>query len=431
MSARKILQYILVLLCVGFTMWIPRSMSLPHNVIYQSVAVDLSARYNHSEGNATMLSPNSTNSTFAYVYLLGGVDPDSPTTYRGFLYNVFASTFILRRDGSNADVVIYMQWKYEDKNNTLSKSELRVLEEMNIILDIHSATKTNEYFFERLMMEKFQLWKMTQYERIIYFDADVMPLCNMDYIFHMSKGPNAVIKPNMIFPGLRVPANGGIFLLEPSLKDYKRLQSLLVARFNQSFDEVQGWGRVIQPNETWSNYDGTTQGNRWDFYAAHVDQGLLWHWMRYEKGTFSAPYPYPDGKDFKNGLNRSHAVVQNWSDGQIESTIEFNFTQYSCLPRHWKHQNLKFIKRPWFRTSMYQYPFHSDVIHYMGHFKPWQKPAPDKDKLVDREYARDGFAYWFFALGQVDQMHDLGIDWSIFGDKMKIQNRKPRTKNVT
>jgi hypothetical protein len=256
---------------------------------------------------------------------------------------------------------------------------------------------------------------MTQYDRIMFLDSDAMPLCNLDYIFDLSY--EGTIKPNLIFPGQEEPVNAGMWMIEPSQKDYERLQLIIDNRFQQPFDPVKGWGHVIDENDKWQNRDGTFTGTRWDYYCGHVDQGLLYHWMRYEKGTYSVVYPKPDGEDFSFKANRSEAELQNWQDGKLEgSTPIVDFTKFSCLPRHRNKDNdLRYINRMWSKSGWFHFPFHSDVIHWMAWSKPWNYKVPRPQFLQDKYKARGGKEYWFYILQQLDQIYHMNIDFSEFG----------------
>jgi len=367
---------------------------------------------------STKLLPSSKN---AYAYLLGGVDPDDGTTYKGFFYNILLSTYILREGGSQSDIILLLQFKDPSTNTTLPKEDWDILRQMDIRVKILPHHPSNDHDFERLQMEKFQMWNLTEYGRIFYMDADVMPLCNLDYIFDLSYGPDALIKPNMVFPFFKVPAIGGIFLLEPSQDAYQRLRDLIEKRFQSKFDVVMGWGRKIEQEDIWQNWDGESFGTKWNFYAAHVDQGLLWHWMRYANGTFSIPYPRP-GADFRKSRRREDAMLDNYVDGKLESSTVYNFT-HSCLPRHLGQKNLRFIKHPWFKNGHYHFPFHSDFIHWFGKTKPWNKEMPDGARKYKNKFeTRNGEEFWFYNLQQVEQLYNLTIDWSAFGRVWKNQN---------
>ena len=52
--------------------------------------------------------------------------------------------------------------------------------------------------FHTAMMDKFRILELTEYERVLYLDADVMPLNNLDYIFEASVGPNAILEENVV-----------------------------------------------------------------------------------------------------------------------------------------------------------------------------------------------------------------------------------------
>lgn len=365
----------------------------------------------------------------AYVFLLGNVDPDSPESYRGFLYNILVSTYILRMEGSKADIVMLLHYK-ENVSTLLPDDELRILEQMKIIVQVLTDSRSyhlshSNTDFEKVIMLKFHVFNMTQYNRIMFLDSDVMPLCNIDYIFDLSMVlPNPIIKPNLIFSGQEEPTNGGLWMIEPSCEDYDRIQRIIDRRFEKPFDPIIGWGHCIDDNDKWQNRDGMFSGTRWDFYCAHVDQGLLYHWMRYEKGTYSVVYPKPDGEDFSLKADRTEAELQNWKDGKLESSTPItDFSKFSCLPRHLKkNKDLRYVNRMWSKSGWYNFPFHSDLIHYMAWSKPWNYKVPKQQFLQGRHTARQGKDYWFYVLKQLDQMYQMKINYDDFGKLWQRQS---------
>ena len=64
---------------------------------------------------------------------------------------------------------------------------------------------------------KLQLWKMTQFEKIIYMDSDMMAVQNIDSIFVEYDEFSAVVDS---YPGI---FNTGIFLLEPNMTTYENM----------------------------------------------------------------------------------------------------------------------------------------------------------------------------------------------------------------
>ena len=62
--------------------------------------------------------------------------------------------------------------------------------------------------FHQIIMQKLVVVDLNEYQRAILLDTDVMPFCNLDYVFHLSDGPRPILKKNLIIalsgsPGTR------------------------------------------------------------------------------------------------------------------------------------------------------------------------------------------------------------------------------------
>ena len=218
------------------------------------------------------------NSPYAYAYIVGGCNPESPDNYRGFLYNILLSARILRQQGSVADIVAMFQIAYTSEAETLSEDETSWLEALGI--HIRYLPKTENESFRHTVLQKFRILDMTEYRRVILMDADVMPIGNLDYMFQLSDGPEAIIKENLIISGPWEPANAGFFMLEPKQGDWDRIQRIMTDQEKDSivhsdgyFDKVRGWGHVID-NTTDKWVARKENGTLWDFNFAFSDQGL-------------------------------------------------------------------------------------------------------------------------------------------------------------
>ena len=91
------------------------------------------------------------------------------------------------------------------------------------------------------MMEKFRILTLTEYSRVMYLDYDILPLCNLDYLFDLSDplpGSSARgmdgstnstlrLKENIILAYQKEPASGGFFILEPNATDYKHIERII------------------------------------------------------------------------------------------------------------------------------------------------------------------------------------------------------------
>ena len=71
---------------------------------------------------------------------------------------------------------------------------------------------------------KLWAWQHTEYARIQILDADVLPLVDMDALFHL---PGLAEAPFVGCPGKDSVLNAGWFSLKPDCEAFKRLTDLL------------------------------------------------------------------------------------------------------------------------------------------------------------------------------------------------------------
>ena len=241
--------------------------------------------------NSTQLTGETTiaaKSKYAYVFLLAGCDLEHPS-YRGFLYNILISVRILRNAGSTSDVVVFIRMiSGTAENQLLPKQEEEWLHKMQcrvIYLNPLATSETeNAQSFNEVQMSKFHALQLTEYRRVLYLDADVMPVCNLDWIFTLSEGVNGekpLIQENLVLAWSKEPANGGFFMLTPQPGDYEQAQDIIAEQKKRGqslpyphFDPVEGWGHAITGDDQWVTYNLEDKGKLWDFYAAYTDQGF-------------------------------------------------------------------------------------------------------------------------------------------------------------
>jgi hypothetical protein len=69
---------------------------------------------------------------------------------------------------------------------------------------------------------------MIEYSRVLFIDADVMPLCNLDYMFELSDPTDTnnvpLLKENAIIAWRGEAANAGFFMMKPNDDDWKQIQ---------------------------------------------------------------------------------------------------------------------------------------------------------------------------------------------------------------
>jgi hypothetical protein len=68
-------------------------------------------------------------SPYAYAFLVGGCDPDRPG-YRNYIYNLLVAAHLLRKHGSTADLVLFLQMSFFSKSDSISPDETHWLRSM-------------------------------------------------------------------------------------------------------------------------------------------------------------------------------------------------------------------------------------------------------------------------------------------------------------
>jgi hypothetical protein len=156
---------------------------------------------------------------YAYVTLLHGVD--TTFSYRGFFYNCLIMRKSLLNLGSTADFVVLVGFTYgSNPNNSWINHDLEIMRRFGIItyfLDRltdanttdssdspHSATATStvstsgtspgkktgtkKVLFSEMALLKITPFRLTQYERIQFFDGDGMYVCTgFSHVCSMTK----------------------------------------------------------------------------------------------------------------------------------------------------------------------------------------------------------------------------------------------------
>jgi lipopolysaccharide biosynthesis glycosyltransferase len=356
---------------------------------------------------------------YSYASIIGGCNPDKPA-YRGYLYTVLMSWQTLREQaGSNsakADFCLFIQMSNQYTTaNVLPKKEHDILQQVGI--HVYYMPKVEKESFYSSMMDKFRILNLTQYRRVLFLDADLLALGNLYYLFEMSDNynnnavanetsparravqPPPLLQPNLVLAGALEPASGGFFMLEPAMGKLERLQGILAERNARNktgryFNATEGWGHVIDPKtDPWKSTKNQN-GKDWGFPGSHADQGLLYHWVMYVESNVSLVIG---------------DLVENWSNGQLQSTLENPFQQYQptvvfyneCL--RWKQRHC---------VNPYK-----SIVHYTGRSKPWLADTPPANIGINNTAIKK--TYWWYRLSLLNDELDLGLD---FDHWTKIDN---------
>ena len=342
-----------------------------------------------STSNASAVS--SSISKYAYAFVIGGCDPEKPR-YRGFVYNILVSARILQEEGSKADIVAYFQLSYKSPATELPDEDTRLLAALGVQV-LYIPKSKLESFYDTVM-NKFRIVSLTQYRRVLLMDGDVMPVANLDYLFELSDGENAILKENVVVSGPLEPANGGFFILAPHRGEWDLMNQIIQAREEAAkdlpghkFDEIRGWGHAIIPPDKWVARN--KHGTNWTFHFGFSDQGLLYHYTKYVKKSVSIIH-------YKN-------LVENWGASGPNGTVELELIIQDPFANY---------SKPRIRESDSCRKFMCDYIHFSGRGKPWLHRPPDDIIAGHPTKNGDSKHLWWNTLYELNNELDIGLNFS-------------------
>jgi hypothetical protein len=351
--------------------------------------------------NRTSTTSTTTNSDFAYAWLLSGIDPKKPQLYRGMLYTVVLAMTQLRASNSQADFVVLVQCKKVAKD-CLPETEVRWLTQASASHIVYLPPMPHYASFYQVQYSKFWVFRLTEYRKVLYMDADILPLCG-----HLDALVLDYSTASVVLAWKQEPATGGLFVVAPSLHTYDDLQEWIahteikVAQ-KGDWDELVGWGHAFwipgpsqkEEEDAWKSlsewpssdpdeYQPITHGTRWNWPGAYADQGLLYYF---------AKYYYPSSED--EGGSSSVSVinidhVEEWQQGTL---------------RHVSHPPVHATRTcqmdsPILVDHLFDTFPYSHFVHFTSDTKPWlHPPSPKVPTTVDQVHSTND--YWWYLLRQ-------------------------------
>lgn len=209
-------------------------------------------------------------SRFAYVTLISGID--RKFKYRGFLYNALIMRRSLEAQGSTADFIAMIG--YSENDTTPFIPDINLLKSHGIIVHVlpRLVDPKHPLRFAEMALLKITPYSFIHYEKVQFFDGDVMPTKNMDCFFQLPY--------NAFTIGAVSPLNSGWFLAIPSAEVFETLREKAVWRLFREWDEQNGWGEKLPEQLTVRGGRPVSKPkNRWNFNGADMDQGLFCHYF--------------------------------------------------------------------------------------------------------------------------------------------------------
>lgn len=303
-------------------------------------------------------------SKYAYVTLISGID--SSFRYRGFLYNAMIMRKALLDFGSQADFVAMIGYSnvsermlYSDDIDLLHKVGIITHTLPRLVHTQHSLT------FAEMALLKITPWSFLHYDRIQFFDGDIMPTKNMDCFFKLQH--------NTFTVGAVSPLNSGWYLAIPNKNDFKYMLDKAIWRLSRDWDKVTGWHEKLPASLTVRG--GHPASKLWDFNGADMDQGLLLHYFIINHG---------------NGV----LIDTSTKEAKLASIGGVSANQLS------KHHAIKFLEccQGHLPVSMF--------AHFTGRSKPWMIYNDLKEKSDQRQKRlnRADVKEWFRLLDSIQHL---------------------------
>lgn len=413
----------------------------------QSLLKDPAVQYNKTK-RLLALYNGTTIPRFGYTFIISGC---SDTSCLGYILNVVAAARVLQDHQTVADIILKVQMHGSPHEQLPAQQEdwlRRAGVQLQYMNSKNGSSTSSVRSFGMAQLLKFRTLQMFEYDRVIFMDADILPLCSLDYLFHESYQPDGLLEENVVMEGFVAPANGGLFLVTPTPGEFDRIIGLVheyrrTHNDTSNFDTLNGWGHPIHRNYTldkWHSFAMRKDGYHWDYYGAHADQGLLHHWIRYMKmnHTQLKTQSIQTWADVTHDPNYSLEdfdkvipveVTTSGSGGEHNNSTRNNniTTNFATTKLLAKVKELRAgplpscgvpgkTRNPYFRDTRLPNPPFNNFVHYAGGQKPWNEPIRAEDIPMDRptSVARgQPREVWLYYLGRANATFALHLNSTI------------------
>lgn len=259
---------------------------------------------------------SSTKKAFAVQMWHGGKYEYEQVVYDNLMKMTIVLGHTLREAGHDGDIVVVTntdQHKDEFAKNGI-QIKLREMFDYPALRDF----KCPAWELSQYDMQKIYYWSLTEYDKILALDNDIVALKNYDMWDKPEVG--TMIYDNQI--------NSGIMFLEPDINVFNDMQHILkTARFSKETG--------------WNNCGPIGIVNQWEFQAANAAQGFIpyyfgekiwnfWTWDKYYR-HYAGDYKYMS-KEYFDTLRRYGYVLE--------------VPDYVRTSKHWRDFNDDHVQTP-------------------------------------------------------------------------------------
>ena len=373
------------------------------------------------------LAAPQTKPVYAIMWIIGGIHEDRPN-YKGFLYDVLISARILDQQGSTADRILWVQLSPDSQRTALDAEELRWLHTRHV--QVRYLEKDEEHeSFSLLVYKKFHAIKMVEYRRVMFLDADLIPLANLDYLFHLSDPGHTqtptILRPNFLIATRGEPCNTAFFVVEPSLERYKLLQMAIDRQHEAGrklpypyFSNRDGWGHNFQEaGDYWKSRFRLKR--KWTFHAAHSDQGLMYYYAKYliQDATIAIGDELQHWGPQTDGSNEGKDY--RLTKPKLLSEEQGTLTKLSPVPKVWQF-NCDHDPGAWQCPAPYRH-----LAHFPGKEKPWMRGFKSFAPTNDSSEWKAAYRLWFRTLNKLNGELSMGMDMKHWNTKHMPELKVP------
>jgi len=173
--------------------------------------------------------------------------------------------------GSTADFIVMLGFTTlgDSLDYSLYKSDLALLEDIGIRLLYLPRLRAEhrKVSFTEMALLKITPWNLEEYDKLQFFDGDILPLKSMDNFFKYNIPT--------FNSGNASPLNSGWFLMIPNKNLYEKMYERALNRTMYPWSEKQGWGTPMPGGVYYRG--GIKKVEKWNFNGASLDQGLLFY----------------------------------------------------------------------------------------------------------------------------------------------------------
>ncbi len=164
------------------------------------------------------------------LFLIREISLPPPPLSLEYLLGVRVMIQALKRSGTKHDIVILVSPNVKDETRRIFRSDgANVIEIPNIANPYKSKDKEKQRYLSRFefTLNKLYMWNMTQYQRVVYMDADTIAVRNPDELFKCGHFCAVFMNPCNFHTGTPFHISPlCLLVLSPSLSPTHTLRSL-------------------------------------------------------------------------------------------------------------------------------------------------------------------------------------------------------------